>query len=90
MAAGSLRPTNGPDSLRTQIATGGHFYGIDDSFDCGNSHFTWPNVVDEYGVPGLDVDGSLPITLILMQGFDYPYAGLGVDMRNENDSALDL
>jgi len=90
MAAGSLWPTLGPDSLRTQIATGGYIYGIDDSENGGNSTFIWPNGVDEYEVPYLGFDGALPIVFEENRGLDDLYAGLGVDMRSENDSALDL
>lgn len=90
MAAGTLWPDHGPDGNATQIATGGYFYGYNDSLNGGTSTFEWPNGVDEFEAPGFDADGSLPMVLSLMNGFESPFAAMGVDMIKDQVGEVDL
>lgn len=81
--------TGSPDS------TSGWWYFYDDSDDGGKSNITVPADIETRESPDFigvmaEVYGAIKATIKLNDGYEYPYAGLGFNVWNEQKEGADI
>ena len=77
-------------------ATSGYWFSYDDANDHGTSHFQFPPEFDmntyadpSFG-PMVEAFGGLKATVILGEGYEKPYVGLGFNIWNEDQESADI
>ena len=92
---------NGATDTGGKVETGspypfaGYWYEYDDSNDGGTSKFIFPSDVEEnvYGNffgPLVEAYGGVKAHVTLGDGYDYPYAGFGFNVWNEEQDGADI
>ena len=76
--------------------TSGYWFTYDDANDNGNSHFIFPpefdlNTYDSYPFAlMIEAYGGIKLGVVLDDGYEYPYVGLGFNIWNEDQEAADI
>lgn len=77
-------------------ATSGYWFSYDDANDHGTSHFQFPPEFDmntyadpSFG-PMVEAFGGIKATVVLGEGYEYPYVGFGFNIWNEDQESTDI
>ena len=76
--------------------TSGYWFTYDDANDHGTSHFIFPpefdlNTYDSYPFAlMIEAYGGIKLGVVLDDGYEYPYVGLGFNIWNEDQEAADI
>ncbi|MBR4785980.1 MAG: T9SS type A sorting domain-containing protein [Fibrobacter sp.] len=104
-AANTANPTflwDGSTDTEGRVITGspeetsGYWYIYDDANDYGTSHFIFPpefdlNTYDSYPFALMTEEyGGIKLSVVLDEGYEYPYVGLGFNIWNEEQEAADI
>ena len=104
-AANTVRPTflwdASTDTMGRVITgsseeTSGYWFTYDDANDNGNSHFIFPaefdlNTYDSYPFAlMIEAYGGIKLGVVLDDGYEYPYVGLGFNIWNEDQDGANI
>ena len=104
-AANTVRPTflwdASTDTMGRVITgsseeTSGSWFTYDDANDNGNSHFIFPpefdlNTYDSYPFAlMIEAYGGIKLGVVLDDGYEYPYVGLGFNIWNEDQDGANI
>ncbi|MBR4786105.1 MAG: T9SS type A sorting domain-containing protein [Fibrobacter sp.] len=87
--------TEGRVETGSEERTSGYWYEYDDANDGGSSKMIWPSDVEEnaYGNffgPLVETYNGVKGSVVLGEGYDYPYAGVGFNIWSENQEGVDI
>ena len=73
----------------------GYWYDFNDLEDGGSSRFIYPSDVKEneyenFFGPLVETYGGIKARVVLGEGYDYPYAGLGFNIWNDDQEGVDV
>ena len=104
-AANTVNPTflwDGATDTEGRVITGspeetsGYWFSYDDANDHGTSHFQFPPEFDmntyadpSFG-PMVEAFGGIKATVVLGEGYEYPYVGFGFNIWNEDQESTDI
>jgi hypothetical protein len=79
----------------TETKSSGYWYDYNDKSDGGSSAFTFPSGIEAnsygnfYG-PLVEAYGGIKASIMMGEGIQYPYAGIGFNIWSENQEGVDI
>ena len=87
--------TEGKVETGSPEETAGYWFNYSDDYEGGTSRFIFPpdvepNAYDNFFGPLIEAYAGIKASVILDEGYEYPYVGLGFNVWSENQEGVDV